>query len=425
MKAKNALSLVLAAGVVTPALADLSPAPAPKGTMATERVAHIYYNVATGEKVATMLNSQVRPVNDVSTPVWTANNDLPCAAFGQTGGTAGIIDDPNNPDLFTSTATGQIILDWGDVAPDTVVDCIITDFATQIEDVDTGMGAGAGVVGFGAVYAVFDAENGFDSAATRLDLAAFIVDTLPGDVPPNDPNLLAVYELTLDLVPDSFQFEIGDTDSVDGSGNGNFNPGSGADLDTDGLADFGYALQFIQPGTFDFDNADGDDDTSTGVDGDENAQALTGWGIVVGDGEVSADGNTYTNGPGDTGAEDAFDVLIDDTMGGLENLGTFFYLGFGCDLDGNGTFEPGDNSNPFAQHAFQLLGPGGPPPCGADLFPVGAGDGSLNFFDLNQYLALFNAGDLAADFFPAAAGDGLLNFFDLNQYLAEFNAGCP
>jgi hypothetical protein len=59
------------------------------------------------------------------------------------------------------------------------------------------------------------------------------------------------------------------------------------------------------------------------------------------------------------------------------------------------------------------------PNCPADL---AAPFGSLNFFDLAAYLALFNSGDPAADLAPPL---GTLNFFDLAGYLASFNAGCP
>jgi hypothetical protein len=47
--------------------------------------------------------------------------------------------------------------------------------------------------------------------------------------------------------------------------------------------------------------------------------------------------------------------------------------------------------------------------------------GTLNFFDVAAYLALYNAGDAAAD---VAAPFGTLNFFDISQYLASYNAGC-
>jgi hypothetical protein len=48
--------------------------------------------------------------------------------------------------------------------------------------------------------------------------------------------------------------------------------------------------------------------------------------------------------------------------------------------------------------------------------------GTLNFFDLSAYLALYNAGDPAADLADPA---GVLNFFDVSAYLAAYNAGCP
>ena len=59
------------------------------------------------------------------------------------------------------------------------------------------------------------------------------------------------------------------------------------------------------------------------------------------------------------------------------------------------------------------------PACPADLAEP---FGSLNFFDLAAYLALFQNGDPAADF---AAPFGELNFFDVSAYLAAYNAGCP
>jgi hypothetical protein len=417
MKAKNALSLVLAAGVVTPALADVSPTIAPRGTMAEKEIAHIYYNIATGEKVATLLGD-VRPSdNGVSPAVWVAENTLPCASFGQTGGTAGVVDSPACTTCFTSTATGQIFLDWGDVPTDQVVDCVGISWATQVLDVDLdGDGVGDGVEGFGASYAWFDAENGFDSSATRLDANGFTFFNLPGDTN-FMPGFLAVYTATVDLAAtftSSIVFELGDTDSVDGSGTGLFNPGSGADLDSDGLADFGYAIQYIQPGTVDFDG-DGN------PDGDPLAAALTAWSLVTGNGDIGTDGSYIpeTDVPGAQGIEDAFDIFIDfDSDGVLEPIGTFFYGGFAC--------VGATGNTPFAQFRMALYGPGGEVPCPADIFPAGGGDGLLNFFDINAFLTAFNTGDLSvADVFPAGGGDGLLNFFDINAYLTSFNAGCP
>ncbi len=63
--------------------------------------------------------------------------------------------------------------------------------------------------------------------------------------------------------------------------------------------------------------------------------------------------------------------------------------------------------------------------CAVDLFPAGAPDGALNFFDISQYIAYFNAQDPRADFFPEGGGDGLFNFFDISAFIAAYNAGCP
>ena len=49
-------------------------------------------------------------------------------------------------------------------------------------------------------------------------------------------------------------------------------------------------------------------------------------------------------------------------------------------------------------------------------------DGILNFFDISDFIADFNAGDPAADI---AAPFGVLNFFDIAEFIARFNTGCP
>jgi hypothetical protein len=50
------------------------------------------------------------------------------------------------------------------------------------------------------------------------------------------------------------------------------------------------------------------------------------------------------------------------------------------------------------------------------------GDGVLNFFDLADFIALYNANDPAADL---AAPFGTLNFFDISAFVTAYNAGCP
>ncbi len=55
--------------------------------------------------------------------------------------------------------------------------------------------------------------------------------------------------------------------------------------------------------------------------------------------------------------------------------------------------------------------------CDADL----NADGTLNFFDISQFLNMYNQQDAAADM----NNDGHINFFDIAAYVALYNAGCP
>lgn len=417
---RTSLMILVATGTAhaaEPAMPQL----APHGTMPSQHIAHIYYSIATGEKIATLLQG-TRPADSrVSPAVWIADNNMPCAAFGQNTGTSGIVDDPFCTTCFDSTATGQVFLDWGDISADTVIDCVGVTWGSWVQDTDTNSdGIGDGVPGFGATWTWFDGDNGFDSAATRKPIVSLTLIDLPGKTGTFDQYLASTYTATIDLATSftsSLVFEIGDTDSVDGAGTGNYNPGAGQDLDSDGYADFSYSMRYYQPGTTDF---DGD-----GVpDGDTVNQEITTWQLVTGNGDIALDG-TYTpetDIPGAIGIEDAFDVFTDtDGDGVLDPIGTFFYGGFQC-------VGPTGN-RAFAQFYMKLYGPscsfGRCTPCPADTFPQGGGDGQLNFFDLNAYISLFNAADPAADFFPAGNPDGVLNFFDLAQYLSYFAAGCP
>jgi hypothetical protein len=49
-------------------------------------------------------------------------------------------------------------------------------------------------------------------------------------------------------------------------------------------------------------------------------------------------------------------------------------------------------------------------------------DGLLNFFDISQFIADYNAGSPAADI---AAPFGILNFFDIAEFITRYNTGCP
>ncbi|MEM9374169.1 MAG: GC-type dockerin domain-anchored protein [Planctomycetota bacterium] len=394
---------------------------APRGTAPGDHIAHIYYNVGTGERIATLLDGARPSDNGVSPAVWIADNTVPCTSFGQTGGRLGVMDDMYCTTCLASTQYGATFLDWGDIPSDTVVDCVGVTWSANHQDFDLdGDGVGDGVPGLGATWAWFDAENGFDSSSTRRPIVSLTLFDLPAFTS-DFVREVVTYTATIDLAASfssSLVFEIGDTNALDDSGTGFFNPLGGVDIDNDGFTDFGYSMRYHQPGTADFDG-DGE------PDGDPRATGTTGWALVTGNGDVTLDG-TYipeTGIPGAIGIEDAFDVLYDpDSDGLLEPLGTFFYGGFEC-------VGPTGNT-PFAQFYMKLYSAphcvvGRCSQCPVDLFPPGANDGVVNFFDLSEYIGLFNAGDPGADFFPPASPDGQLNFFDVSQYLADFAAGCP
>ncbi len=58
----------------------------------------------------------------------------------------------------------------------------------------------------------------------------------------------------------------------------------------------------------------------------------------------------------------------------------------------------------------------GPQPCRADLIV----DGTLNFFDVSEFLRAFLAYELTADF----TSDNTWDFFDISEFLAAFASGC-
>jgi hypothetical protein len=112
------------------------------------------------------------------------------------------------------------------------------------------------------------------------------------------------------------------------------------------------------------------------VIGEETGAAVLGWDVCGG----RVVNFSTTNGPAQI-ADPNFQVL-------LSNLVTWV------------TRSLEDNSCP-ADIA---------PPCG----------GTLNFFDISQYLARYAARDPRAD----VNGDGIFNFFDVSLYLQYYNKGC-
>jgi len=425
MAPNRPIVLMLIAGSATFALADgpaaVTPGVVMGGTAPHEHVAHIYFNIATGERVATLIGDARPADTGASDAVWISDNTLPCAAFGQAAGTLAILDNPfpDAPVCSATSCTAPIsFLDWGDIAFDTKVDCVGLMWATRYQDTDDdGDGIGDGVRGLAARWSWHDADNGFDTRE-RIPLAGLMLTDLPAVVGDTGADTIPMYTATVDL--EAFgdadaSFEIGDTDSR--SDAGAFNPGAGVDLDADGLSDFSYSLVYIRPGSRDF---DGD-----GLyDGVYQGWLQTGWLSAVPEGAAfqAADGTWGIDFDTPQGAEDAWDVfLLDRQTDLLWFAGTQFFGGFSCDADADGV--TGDTV-PFGQFYMNLYGESPGPACAVDLFPAPDGDGVLNFFDVNRFIGLFLGQDPAADLFPDG-GDGRFNTFDISTFLTQFVAGCP
>lgn len=367
MKANTGLILAMVAGCG--AVASASDVQTGLKSLKSYHAGHIYYNVATGERIVINNVQQVRDL----TPVWIADNDDPCG----TGGTIGVVSDA------ADASVDDVHISWGDIPTGSVIDCVTFDFGATIEDVDlTGPdgnpdGIGDGVAGYNLLTVFTSETNGFGET-TKQFLSAFTLTDLPANTPDVPDGLLAVYEITLDLAND---FVDGDGNTVDLT-----LTFDGPDLDGDGLTDFGYAHQFEQP--------------SVG-------------GAIAGRGQVAPTGNALPDAQGLEDAVDIYDSLVDD-LEELNNtgnyLGTFFFGGFDC-----------VTGTPFSQMEMQLFGGGGggPTPCNDADFVEPFGE--LDFFDVQTFLGLFAANDQLADL----VDDDIFDFFDVQAFLAAFGAGCP
>ncbi len=412
------------------------------GFLATEegqivQVAHIYYNAASGERVITLAGGvdgigrggevgldDSGPI-EPSGPIWSAMATDPCPAAGDNGGSFFVVDD-NSP----GGMTGFEVVDFGDIALDSVVDMVHIEWITGHSDVDINSdGIGDGVVGLGGQWTYWDADNGrAGNVSTRLPLISILFADLPGNI--FGDGFLAGYTADIDLrsiVPeDSLTFELGDSDGVstatyfhndvdtDGDGIGDGVSVANADrdhdglpdsdLDGDGLFDWSWSVRFYQPGTADLDGdgvIDGDFADSQRPIGISFARPDGVW-VEQNDGSWTWEMPAIVPGDYGYGAEDAFATYFDGLYAG------FYYGSFSCSPDG---------FMPMAQFRAQLIGPGGVGCCIVDMNC----DGELNFFDISKFLALFAGEDPDADF----NDDGQFNFFDISAFLAAFGVGCP
>ncbi len=455
MKATSALSLALAAGIASTAAANTNaPTKVDPTAGQIKHVAHIYFNIGTGEKITTLISEDAqRPVDgEEGSEIWVATLGAQCTSFGDSTSYFWGVDtfDVTSGGSPIST-THEFHFDWGDIAPDTVVDCVQIHWITNHADVDLVDGNGDpnpdgnadGVVGLAGTWTYWDAMNGrapqFNSIATPIVSLGFF--SLPGELSDPGDSFVAFYTADIDLATtfgtsNSLVFEIGDTDGdLNGAAVHNSNiddqdnefvdtmspPGDGQsdmDPDNDGLADWGWSLIYDQPGTVDVDNADGDDDETTGIDGDANAAATTGVVFASptpGHPEHDTVADTWSwvsDGPTAGATEDVFNSAhIDINTGAIVMDGPFWFGGLRCTLDQNDPLDPG--YRPAAHFQTVLYGPGGTPPCEdvADL----NGDGELDFVDISQF----------AQTMPDLNGDTAFDFVDIGLFVTSFQNPCP
>jgi hypothetical protein len=84
-----------------------------------------------------------------------------------------------------------------------------------------------------------------------------------------------------------------------------------------------------------------------------------------------------------------------------------------------GVVDDGDPISVNRVVSFVVTGPVEPPGCAADF----NGDGFLDFFDYDAFVACFEGGTCgggSADF----NGDGFVDFFDYDGFVGVFEAGC-
>ncbi len=257
-------------------------------------------------------------------------------------------------------------MDLGDISSNACIDTITIFYATDLPDPGED-----GEDGFEMDLTFFD---GLDIGQINCNTVPYLTFVLAGI--PGSAAGVAGWMITIDLTGFG-DIEIGDTDGVDTCGSGNNSGGQGSDVDGDGYADFGYGINFRHPPS-----------ATTGA---------TGCMLVV------PPGGSFPNSLGD---DDWMALFFTQDWSNPDGL--YWFGGYDC------SGGPG-NWTPWASYYLGLYGNGGICP------PDRNGDGVLDFFDIQDFLIDFAAGDPSADF----NDDGLFDFFDVQVYLGAFAAGCP
>ncbi len=221
-----------------------------------QQIAHIYYNLATGDRVVTLLGDDQSTPADTgsSSPIWSTLVQNPCADAGYTTEYFFGVDNPSSSSLSTNIT----LLDYGDILIDSVVDCVQVNWVVAHADTDSDSdGVGDGVEELAGQWIVWDADNGRAvNQCSRLPLVDFLFFNLPGNIA--EPGFLSGYTLDVDLLAfgtaTDLSFEIGDSDgdcqtaafcnlNVSNQDN-DFDGLPDSDLDGDGLFDWSWTVRF-------------------------------------------------------------------------------------------------------------------------------------------------------------------------------------
>ncbi len=425
-----------------------------------EQAGYMYFNVATGERLTTLQGysgsesgsgsgEQQLGVGEAQMEeIWINGTSNMCESFGSTGN-GGIYWNLDRPEITNSTGQisparwNNILVNWGDIAENTVVDMVQIHWVSSHIDADENSdGFPDGIEGFSANWTFYDGMDipGVSMASTAQPIISFRFHTLPGILQnENDPPIAAMsWVMDVDLgysIANSLTFEIGDTDSdLQGAAHHNARMDlrdedsdsiPDIDPDQDGLADWGWSVQFTQPGTIDVDNADGDSDSQTGIDGDPSAWAEAGILVAAptpGHAELFDPGPGFdpeyiwvSDGPTAGAVPGLFalgETAFPDGSGGYSDGGTYDFGGLDC------SGLPGQVMvSPLASFAIVLYQDTSSGQCQVDI----NGDGVANFVDVSAFVAAFQAGSMIADF----NGDGVIGFPDVSAFVTAFQAGCP
>lgn len=171
-----------------------------------EQVAHIYYNLASGERVVTLgvgADGDLAGADTGSSDsIWSSLVADQCGAGGPSSPVFFGLDNPGS----TSLSTGSTLSDYGDIAADTVVDCVRINWVTEhVSSDDDSDGIADGIEGLGGTWTWWDLDNGSSANQSyRTPLVSITLGDLPGHLS-GSPGTYTKYSMDIDLADSSME----------------------------------------------------------------------------------------------------------------------------------------------------------------------------------------------------------------------------